>query len=888
MANVFSGLHFATVGLPRSVKAKELVEDNGGRILSTVSKKADYVITVPDIAKPPKKLAKGIQMGLRTIDASWLARCVQAGRFEDPTPDEELNEHYHHLTKEHVSSPSAAHSACEDDDDSDESFNPGGRRIANTVRAAANFTEMPGKKRVTRKRARPQPTNPSQPPWATMEERQPLSSIGNKQDGLPDSEEQLPQKGKAVACTFSPPPKKQKGRRHAMSPPPNSRPPYNTCPTPVTDTDDEPTTSITRHGYTATKQNSVAGERSERTPDVSKPRSLQERRMQEKLKQQSMKAKEKENDKENCFVFEPTSHLKKKTQDLAAPQQEKSPSSAPPCSTVVKSPPRNNQSLLHSRREERRRDLSAAPERVGSLSNGALNTSFASSKSSNSNVGKSTSSSVRPGRPLTTNTTFRERAKQREREPDDGFSDRRPEPTSNNRRQSFSFTPSTRPKLPTRSTPTPTSTSTSTSTKKRVDRKDISPAPPAKRQNVNKPPLSSGTKQKSSHPPLSRAPPVKPAARGTVPTRGLGSSAPGARTKPTKPTPTTTAPKRKPPVPTAGKKKQGTEDEVESTPLSKVLASPFAVGIDEKFIKEIMTTAYLGNSTTVKWDDIAGLQAAKKNLYEALVLPTKRPDLFQGLRQPTKGVLLFGPPGTGKTMIAKAVASQCGATFFSLSASALMSKWLGESEKMVKALFAAARALQPSVLFMDEVDSMLSQRGDSEHEASRRLKTEYLAQSDGLHAIQPGETVPRVLTLGATNRPHDLDDAVIRRFTKRIYIPLPEAEIRKQMALKLLNDQHERYDFSDEDWKYFMEKTENYSGSDITNLVIDMAMGPIRELPLEEVETVDRSKIRAITIKDMKNSLQEVRASVAPQSLVTFQKWNQHFGMNANRSDGEE
>jgi spastin len=156
--------------------------------------------------------------------------------------------------------------------------------------------------------------------------------------------------------------------------------------------------------------------------------------------------------------------------------------------------------------------------------------------------------------------------------------------------------------------------------------------------------------------------------------------------------------------------------------------------------------------------------------------------LFTGLRAPCRGLLLFGPPGNGKTMLAKAVANECGARFFNISASTLTSKWMGEGEKLVRALFACARAVQPSVIFIDEIDALLRARTDDENEATRRMKTEFLVAFDGVGA---GEN-ERILVMGATNTPQQLDEAALRRFTKRVLIPLPDENARLTLIQQLL------------------------------------------------------------------------------------------------------
>ncbi|CAN1145793.1 Katanin p60 ATPase-containing subunit A-like 2 [Linum perenne] len=281
-------------------------------------------------------------------------------------------------------------------------------------------------------------------------------------------------------------------------------------------------------------------------------------------------------------------------------------------------------------------------------------------------------------------------------------------------------------------------------------------------------------------------------------------------------------------------------------------------------------------SPDVKWEHIKGLENAKRLLKEAVVMPIKYPKYFTGLLSPWKGILLFGPPGTGKTMLAKAVATECKTTFFNISASSVVSKWRGDSEKLIKVLFELARHHSPSTIFIDEIDAIISQRGEGrgEHEASRRLKTELLVQMDGLM-----RTNELVFVLAATNLPWELDGAMLRRLEKRILVPLPEPEARRAMFEELLPSG------SDEDLPYdiLMERTEGYSGSDIRLLCKEAAMQPLRRVMAllekkEEIVPEDKlPQVGPITGEDVETALKNTRPS-AHLHAHRYEKFNADYG----------
>ncbi|XP_065071339.1 fidgetin-like protein 1 [Rhopilema esculentum] len=290
---------------------------------------------------------------------------------------------------------------------------------------------------------------------------------------------------------------------------------------------------------------------------------------------------------------------------------------------------------------------------------------------------------------------------------------------------------------------------------------------------------------------------------------------------------------------------------------------------------EMIENEIMDHGAPVSWDDIAGLEFAKKTIQEIVIWPMLRPDIFTGLRGPPKGLLLFGPPGTGKTLIGKCIASQSHATFFSISASSLTSKWIGEGEKMVRALFAVARCHDSAVIFIDEIDSLLSQRTDGEHEATRRIKTEFLVQLDG--ATTKNED--RILVVGATNRPQELDEAARRRLVKRLYIPLPEDEARKQIVRNLMTEQN--CSLMDEDYSKIVASTQGYSGADMANLCREAALGPIRSIGMKDIRFITPDEVRPILLQDFESALKSIRPSVSQKDLEAYTSWNQLYGSGA-------
>ncbi len=299
------------------------------------------------------------------------------------------------------------------------------------------------------------------------------------------------------------------------------------------------------------------------------------------------------------------------------------------------------------------------------------------------------------------------------------------------------------------------------------------------------------------------------------------------------------------------------------------------VSDEEQELLNMISGTIVTESPKVRWIEIAGLENCKQALREAIVLPMVKPELFTGARKPWSGILLFGPPGCGKTLLAKAAATECNATFFSASSADLLSKWLGESEKLIGALFKIARLKAPSLIFMDEIDSIATKRGEgTESGGERRVKTQLLSEIQGLKTSHDKP----LLVLGATNRPWDLDNAMLSRFEKKVYVPLPDVPARADIFKIHTAGVNSALD--DEDYIELGARSENYSGRDIANVCREVIMLPIRELDMSGLlEKSDQEiNVRDITLNDFKQSLKKVKPMTTAAILQQYDKWKDEFG----------
>ncbi|XP_076004939.1 fidgetin-like [Genypterus blacodes] len=292
---------------------------------------------------------------------------------------------------------------------------------------------------------------------------------------------------------------------------------------------------------------------------------------------------------------------------------------------------------------------------------------------------------------------------------------------------------------------------------------------------------------------------------------------------------------------------------------------------------DMVTSEIVQQGPPVDWSDIAGLELAKASLKEEVLWPILRPDMFSSLGPAPRCVLLFGPRGSGRTLLGRCLASQLGAPFLQLSGSTLATKWLADGEKIIRASFLVARCRQPSVLFISEVDMLLSAHL-SEESPINRLKGELLAQLDSLLLGEDGSN--QVLVVCSTSRPQDMDEGLRRYFARRVLVPLPDSTARHQIVSQLLAQSQHKYCLSEEELALLVQHTEGSSGLDLARLCQEALVGllHVSTQGMDLTGMMPRGQIPPLTYQDFESVFCKFQASISQKEIDTYTEWNKMFG----------
>ncbi len=305
--------------------------------------------------------------------------------------------------------------------------------------------------------------------------------------------------------------------------------------------------------------------------------------------------------------------------------------------------------------------------------------------------------------------------------------------------------------------------------------------------------------------------------------------------------------------------------EYEAKGMTISTTTPYTRAVDGDAIKNMIVR----EKSEVAWEDIGGLEEIKKEIKESIMIPLvgNKPAYVKS----SKNILLYGPPGTGKTMIAKACSNMIDAPFFEVKASSLLSKYFGESEKIIAQLFKEATENQPSIIFIDEIDSIILSRKTDINEGTRRVIGQMLTEIDGFSADKSS----KVIIIAATNRPWDLDDALLSRFQKKIYIPLPDQKSRERIFE--LNLKGAELDSITEESLGRM--SEGYSGREISVISREAIMHMIREKnpDFHEInpKTLEKFTLEECPLQkeDFDEALSKTKKVTDKETIEKYKEW---------------